>query len=104
MEVVGGIPSVSLSIHLKLLYLSVTTMSTTVRVGAVQAEPGWLDLEGSVNKTISLIESAAADGVQVVSVMASYTSTSFTAAMLKRRQGVLTPAVLCFIFGAEPRY
>lgn len=43
-----------------------TTMSTNVRVGAVQAEPVWLDLEGSVDKTISLIESAAADGVQVV--------------------------------------
>lgn len=37
-----------------------------VRVGAVQAEPVWLDLEGSVNKTISLIEEAAADGVQVL--------------------------------------
>ncbi len=41
-------------------------MSSNVRVGAVQAEPVWLDLEGSVDKTISLIESAAADGVQVV--------------------------------------
>ncbi|KAK6865015.1 aliphatic nitrilase [Apiospora arundinis] len=39
---------------------------TTVRVGAVQAEPVWLDLQGSVNKTISLIEEAAADGVQVL--------------------------------------
>lgn len=46
-------------------------MSTNVRVGAVQAEPVWLDLEGSVNKTVSLIESAAADGVQVVCVMPS---------------------------------
>lgn len=46
-------------------------MSTNVRVGAVQAEPVWLDLEGSVNKTVSLIESAAADGVQVVCVMTS---------------------------------
>ncbi|KAK8139578.1 aliphatic nitrilase [Apiospora sp. TS-2023a] len=38
----------------------------TIRVGAVQAEPVWLDLRGSVDKTISLIEEAAADGVQVL--------------------------------------
>lgn len=38
----------------------------TIRVGAVQAEPVWLDLQGSVNKTISLIEEAATDGVQVL--------------------------------------
>lgn len=37
-----------------------------VRVGAVQAEPVWFDLEGGVNKTISLIQEAAADGVQVL--------------------------------------
>ncbi|KAI0012578.1 putative nitrilase [Xylariaceae sp. FL0662B] len=41
-------------------------MGSTVRVGAVQAEPGWLDLDASVEKTISLIERAAADGVQVL--------------------------------------
>ncbi|KAI5858218.1 putative nitrilase [Durotheca rogersii] len=41
-------------------------MTTKVRVGAVQAEPVWLDLNGSVDKTISLIEAAAADGVQVL--------------------------------------
>lgn len=52
--------------------LTVITLSTlpimdqTVKVGAVQAEPVWLDLEGSVDKTISLIEKAAADGVQVL--------------------------------------
>lgn len=46
-------------------------MSTNVRVGAVQAEPVWFDIEGSVNKTVSLIESAAADGVQVVCIMPS---------------------------------
>jgi hypothetical protein len=43
-----------------------TKMTTTVRVGAVQAEPVWLDLNGSVEKTISLIESAASDGVKVL--------------------------------------
>ncbi|KAI0549895.1 putative nitrilase [Xylaria curta] len=41
-------------------------MTTMVRVGAVQAEPVWLDLDGSVDKTISLIKSASADGVQVL--------------------------------------
>ncbi|KAI1043828.1 hypothetical protein LB505_010697 [Fusarium chuoi] len=41
-------------------------MDQIVKVGAVQAEPVWLDLEGSVDKTISLIEKAAADGVQVL--------------------------------------
>ncbi|KAG9498100.1 hypothetical protein J7337_010993 [Fusarium musae] len=41
-------------------------MDQTVKVGAVQAEPVWLDLEGSVDKTISLIEKASADGVQVL--------------------------------------
>jgi predicted amidohydrolase len=37
-----------------------------VRVGAVQAEPGWLDLEESVNKTIALINKASEDGVNVL--------------------------------------
>ena len=41
-------------------------MDKTVRVGAVQAEPVWLDLNGSVDKTIALIEQAASDGVQVL--------------------------------------
>lgn len=41
-------------------------MSKLVRVGAVQSEPVWLDLDGSVDKTISLIEKAAADGVNVL--------------------------------------
>jgi predicted amidohydrolase len=39
---------------------------TKVRVGAVQAEPGWLDLGKSVDKTISLIRQAAEDGVNVL--------------------------------------
>lgn len=38
----------------------------TIRVGAVQAEPGWQDLQLSVDKTISLIESASNDGVNVL--------------------------------------
>ncbi len=38
----------------------------TVRVGAVQAEPVWLDLAGSVDKTIALIEQAGKDGVNVL--------------------------------------
>lgn len=40
--------------------------SNIVRVGAVQAEPVWLDLDGSVKKTIDLIEKAASDNVQVL--------------------------------------
>ncbi|KAF2686888.1 carbon-nitrogen hydrolase [Lentithecium fluviatile CBS 122367] len=41
-------------------------MSTKVRVGSAQGEPVWLDLQGSVEKTTSLIKSAAADGVKVL--------------------------------------
>lgn len=37
----------------------------TFKVAAVQAEPVWLDLEGSVNKTISIINEAAANGAKV---------------------------------------
>lgn len=37
-----------------------------VRVGAVQAEPVWLNLDGCVDKTISLIKQSAQDGVQVL--------------------------------------
>jgi hypothetical protein len=40
-------------------------MGKLVKVGAVQAEPVWLDLTGSV-KTISLIKKAAASGVNVL--------------------------------------
>ena len=32
----------------------------------MQAEPGWLNLEESVNKTIALIEKAANDNVNVL--------------------------------------
>lgn len=47
----------------------VTTMtSSTVRVGAVQAESVWLDLNGSVDKTIGPVEKAALDGVQVLEI------------------------------------
>lgn len=42
------------------------TESKKVRVGAVQAEPVWLNLEGSVDKTISLIKQSAAEGIQVL--------------------------------------
>ncbi|KAF2814255.1 putative nitrilase [Mytilinidion resinicola] len=37
-----------------------------VRVAAVQAEPVWLNLSGSVDKTIALIQQSAKDGVQVL--------------------------------------
>ena len=41
-------------------------MGKKVKVGAIQAEPQWLDLEGGVNKVISLIETAGRDGVNVL--------------------------------------
>lgn len=41
-------------------------MTQTVRVGAVQAEPTWLDLQGGVAKTIELIQQAGKDGVNVL--------------------------------------
>jgi nitrilase len=37
-----------------------------VKVGAVQAEPGWLDLQLSVDKTIAIIEDAAHQNVNVL--------------------------------------
>jgi nitrilase len=43
--------------------------STIVKVGAVQAEPVWLDLQGSVEKTISLIQQVGKDGVNVLSFL-----------------------------------
>lgn len=38
----------------------------TVRVAAVQAEPGWFDLQATVDKTIGLIDEAAANGAEIV--------------------------------------
>lgn len=38
----------------------------TVRVAAVQAEPGWFDLEATVDKTVTLIAEAAAQGADLV--------------------------------------
>ncbi|KII92786.1 hypothetical protein PLICRDRAFT_172837 [Plicaturopsis crispa FD-325 SS-3] len=35
-------------------------------VAAVQAEPAWLDLEGSVQKTISIIDEAASNGAKII--------------------------------------
>ncbi|KAA8643842.1 hypothetical protein EYZ11_005424 [Aspergillus tanneri] len=39
---------------------------TKVRVGAVQAEPGWVDLAASVAKTIALIREAGKKGINVL--------------------------------------
>ncbi|MFD3925687.1 carbon-nitrogen hydrolase family protein [Streptomyces sp. NPDC058614] len=41
-------------------------MTTTYRVAAVQAEPVWLDADATVEKTIGLIEDAAAEGASLV--------------------------------------
>ncbi|OJJ82676.1 carbon-nitrogen hydrolase family protein [Aspergillus glaucus CBS 516.65] len=41
-------------------------MNQKVRVAAVQAEPVWNDLEGGVQKVISIIEEAATNGAQVL--------------------------------------
>lgn len=41
-------------------------MTQTVRVAAVQAEPVWLDIEGTTEKTIRLIEEAAAGGADLM--------------------------------------
>jgi len=41
-------------------------MSTPVRLGAVQAEPVWLDLQGTVEKTISIIHEAGQKGINVL--------------------------------------
>lgn len=38
----------------------------SVKVGAVQAEPVWLDLQGSVKKTIEIIKEAAKEGTNVL--------------------------------------
>ena len=42
------------------------SMARPVKVAAVQAEPGWLDLQASVNKTIALIEDAGKNGANVL--------------------------------------
>lgn len=61
-------------------------MAQTIRAGVVQAEPVWLDLDGTVDKTIQLIIEAAADGVELLAfpelwipgypVFQSYTDTA----------------------------
>ncbi|KAJ3542042.1 hypothetical protein NM208_g4315 [Fusarium decemcellulare] len=40
--------------------------SSTVKVAAIQAEPAWNDLQGGVNKSISLIQEAASNGANVI--------------------------------------
>jgi nitrilase len=37
-----------------------------VRVGAVQAEPVWLDLDATVDKTVALIEEAGRQNIDVL--------------------------------------
>jgi aliphatic nitrilase len=61
-------------------------LAQTIRAGVVQAEPVWLDLDGTVEKTIRLIADAAAAGVELLAfpelwipgypVFQSYTDTA----------------------------
>ena len=44
----------------------ITMVVNSVKVGAVQAEPVWLDLQGSVKKTIEIIKQAAKEGTNVL--------------------------------------
>lgn len=41
-------------------------MTNTVRVAAVQAEPVWLDMEATTDKTIELIAEAATNGAELI--------------------------------------
>ena len=41
-------------------------MGKQIRVAAVQAEPVWLDLDATVDKTIAIMKEAAADGVELI--------------------------------------
>jgi hypothetical protein len=41
-------------------------MSRTIKVAAVQAEPVWLDLDGTVDKTIAIMKKAASEGVELI--------------------------------------
>jgi nitrilase len=41
-------------------------MGRTMKVAAVQAEPVWLDLDGTVDKTIALMKKAASEGVELI--------------------------------------
>lgn len=43
------------------------SMPRTVRVAVTQAEPEWLDLEASVEKTCRLMREAASNGAQLIS-------------------------------------
>jgi hypothetical protein len=68
-------------------------MDKNVKVGAVQAEPVWLDLEGSVDKTISLIEKASADGVQVLGFP------KFGSPVIHGMIGICQPeGIICYVY------
>lgn len=41
-------------------------MTKSIRVAAVQAEPVWLDIDGTTTKTVTLIEEAAAGGADLI--------------------------------------
>lgn len=43
-----------------------STPENTVKIAAIQAEPVWNDLQGGVNKAISLIKEAGKNGANVL--------------------------------------
>jgi predicted amidohydrolase len=40
--------------------------ASTLRVAVTQSEPEWLDLKGTVDKTVNLIAEAAANGARLI--------------------------------------
>lgn len=40
--------------------------ASTIKVAVTQAEPVWLDLQGTVDKTCKLIAEAACDGAKLI--------------------------------------
>jgi predicted amidohydrolase len=46
--------------------MTATALAKKVRIAVTQAEPVWLDLEQTVEKTCTLIADAAANGAQLV--------------------------------------
>ncbi|EXJ93640.1 hypothetical protein A1O1_02032 [Capronia coronata CBS 617.96] len=46
--------------------MSASTPKKTVKIAAVQAEPAWNDLQGGVNKVVSIVQEAAKNGTEIL--------------------------------------